>query len=108
MNLTQIKQVIKRLNPEQREKLSDWLQALVDADHDKQKQSTGENSEASGERQNDHRTYRKEMVRCGKENCKCNDGKLHGPYYYAYWSEKGVTKSQYIGKKPPHEVKGKR
>lgn len=106
MNMTPIKKVIKRLKPEQREKLSEWLKALVAADYETQEQSTGENSEAGGEKQNDHRTYRKEMVRCGKENCKCNDGKLHGPYYYAYWSEKGVTKSQYIGKKPPPEVKG--
>jgi len=31
--------------------------------------------------------------------CRCAPGDLHGPYWYAYWSEGGRTKSQYIGKK---------
>lgn len=26
-------------------------------------------------------TYQREMVLCGKSDC----GKLHGPYWYAYW-----------------------
>jgi hypothetical protein len=44
-------------------------------------------------------TYRLEKVKCGKKKCKCNQGKLHGPYWYAYsWSGKKLT-STYIGKK---------
>jgi hypothetical protein len=49
----------------------------------------------------DNRTYRLESIKCGKEKCKCAKGKLHGPYWYAYWSEHGKTKSQYIGKRLP-------
>ncbi len=44
-------------------------------------------------------TYRLEMVKCGKKKCKCNKGKLHGPYWYAYWTENNKLKSQYLGKK---------
>lgn len=49
----------------------------------------------------DHNTYRLVSVRCGKENCKCTQGSGHGPYWYAFWSEQGKTKSKYIGKKRP-------
>jgi hypothetical protein len=45
------------------------------------------------------KTYRQEWVKCGKANCKpCQDGQGHGPYWYAYWSEKGRTRKRYIGK----------
>ena len=40
-----------------------------------------------------HLTYQLERIRCGKQNCKCAKGALHGPYWYAYWSEDGKTKS---------------
>lgn len=43
-------------------------------------------------------TYQLERVRCGKPNCKCAKGSLHGPYWYGYWSEGGKTKSMYVGK----------
>lgn len=40
----------------------------------------------------------KEMVVCGKDSCKCQEGELHGPYLYRYWSESGKTKKKYVGK----------
>lgn len=44
-------------------------------------------------------TYRCERVRCGKPRCKCNGGKLHGPYWYAYYRDPGARlRSTYIGK----------
>ncbi len=43
-------------------------------------------------------TYRQQYTRCGKERChKCKGGNGHGPYWYAYWNEKGHTVSKYIG-----------
>lgn len=43
-------------------------------------------------------TYRRELVKCGKKKCKCNKGKLHGPYWYSYsWNGKKLS-STYIGK----------
>src|SRR5438876_8895958 len=49
--------------------------------------------------------YRQQFTRCGKERCrKCKEGEGHGPYWYAYWSENGRTKSKYIGVRPPPEL----
>ncbi len=45
------------------------------------------------------KTYRQEYVRCGKARCRtCTSGPGHGPYWYAYWSEQGRKRKQYIGK----------
>src|SRR5437763_2781839 len=50
-------------------------------------------------------TYRKQYTRCGKERCrKCKEGDGHGPYWYAYWSEKGRTISKYIGIHLPPDI----
>src|SRR5579863_4845328 len=47
-------------------------------------------------------TYRQQYTRCGKQRCrKCKEGAGHGPYWYAYWSDKGRTISKYIGINPP-------
>lgn len=48
----------------------------------------------------DNKTYQQEYVRCGKPTCKkCKDGAQgHGPYWYAYWTENGKTRKEYIGK----------
>ena len=37
-----------------------------------------------------------EFKRCGKPNCRCNDGFLHGPYIYRRWREHGRQRRQYI------------
>jgi hypothetical protein len=42
-------------------------------------------------------TYRQEWIRCSSQ-CKCNQGKGHGPYFYAYWRDQGKLRSKYIGK----------
>src|SRR6266487_2519961 len=50
-------------------------------------------------------TYRQQYTRCGKQRCrKCREGDGHGPYWYAYWSEKGRTISKYIGSHLPADV----
>lgn len=36
-----------------------------------------------------------EKVRCGRSICRSCP---HGPYWYAYWSEGGRTRSAYVGK----------
>lgn len=40
-------------------------------------------------------TYERKAVLCGKKGC----AKLHGPYWYAYWTAGGRVRSVYIGKK---------
>lgn len=56
-------------------------------------------------------TYQLELVNCGKERCKQCNGKggkpAHGPYWYAYWSQEGKTKSKYIGKELPKQEENK-
>lgn len=45
-----------------------------------------------------HYTYRREYVKCGKRGCSCAKGTGHGPYWYAYWKERGKLKKRYLGK----------
>jgi hypothetical protein len=48
------------------------------------------------------RTYRPQLVRCGKAGCKtCTKKGGHGPYWYAFWRVKARTVSRYIGKVLP-------
>lgn len=44
-------------------------------------------------------TVVEEMVKCGKDGCKCSEGDLHGPYNYLYYRDaKGTMTSEYLGK----------
>jgi hypothetical protein len=48
-------------------------------------------------------TLRRQLVRCGKDNCtRCP----HGPYWYAYWREGGRRRSRYVGKLGDHDLTG--
>lgn len=46
-------------------------------------------------------TYYAEERTCGKPDCKCADGELHGPYWYRR-NQMGIVK--YIGKTLPDEL----
>lgn len=37
-----------------------------------------------------------QMVRCGKQNCKCARGELHGPYFYHFVRVDGVLVKRYV------------
>jgi hypothetical protein len=37
-----------------------------------------------------------QMVRCGKPNCKCASGELHGPYSYRFARVNGVLIKRYV------------
>jgi len=41
-------------------------------------------------------TVHEQWVRCGRSNCRCADGQLHGPYFYRFWREKGRLRKQYV------------
>lgn len=45
--------------------------------------------------------YRQQRVRCGKDCEACP----HGPYWYAYWTEDGRTRSSYIGRELAGDVR---
>ena len=98
MGLREIKEAISELSPRQLRALSEWLLA-----HGVRAQGTREGKDLVDERVSGGVTYRLERVRCGKDNCRCERGDGHGPYWYAYWSESGKTRSKYIGKCLPTE-----
>src|SRR5215216_724679 len=35
-------------------------------------------------------------TRCGRSNCRCARGELHGPYWYLYWREGTVQRRRYV------------
>jgi hypothetical protein len=40
-------------------------------------------------------------VRCGRSCVSCP----HGPFWYAYWKEGGRSRSQYIGRELPADIR---
>jgi hypothetical protein len=38
----------------------------------------------------------RQWVRCGRPNCRCARGRLHGPYHYRFWREGGRLRKAYI------------
>src|SRR5262249_8580420 len=38
----------------------------------------------------------RQWVRCGKRNCRCASGRLHGPYHYRFWRQGGRLRKAYI------------
>jgi hypothetical protein len=36
------------------------------------------------------------LQRCGKRNCRCARGQLHGPYWSRFWCEHGRRRRQYV------------
>jgi predicted nicotinamide N-methyase len=60
--------------------------------------------DTSSASQQQHVSYQFQYRKCGKSCTKCDTGKGHGPYWYAYWREGGKVHSRYIGKHPPAGV----
>jgi hypothetical protein len=50
------------------------------------------------EKRSDYVTYRRERIRCGEQEFKCNMGLLDGPFWYAYFKRDNRLISKYIGK----------
>lgn len=94
MNLRELKRSISGLNTLQLIRLDAWLHGLIESSE--RADTDGPTKQVVG-----NKTYQKEMVRCGKKGCKCAKGEPHGPYWYAYWSEGGKTRSEYVGKNLP-------
>ena|SRR5205085_2896854 len=106
MKLREIKQSIGAMPLKELAKLDAWLHTLLEERASKKgSRGTTRQHEVLESRRAAHKTYRLELVRCGKERCRCVEGKLHGPYWYAYWTKGGKTRSQYVGKKLPRGVK---
>lgn len=105
MNVTQLKYAMRRLSLSQLRKLEEWLDEVIrSAEESDRAAKSSSRKKAVAERTLDNKTYRLESIRCGKENCKCARGKLHGPYWYSYARGKDGVTSQYIGKRLPKNI----
>jgi hypothetical protein len=105
MNLLQLKHAMRKLSLGQLRKLDQWLHELIRrAEESNRAAKSSSRKKAVVERTLDNKTYRLESIRCGKENCKCARGKLHGPYWYSYARGKDGVTSQYIGKSLPKNL----
>jgi hypothetical protein len=105
IGLVQAKQLVRKLSLEQMRKLDEWLHELIRrAEEIARAGPRPAGKQIVEERTHENKTYRLEGIRCGKDNCRCARGKLHGPYWYSYTRVKDKVKSQYIGKKLPLEV----
>jgi hypothetical protein len=45
-----------------------------------------------------------ELKKCGKPNCRCARGELHGPYYYRYWRDGRRLRKTYVPRQSVAEV----
>ena len=109
MSLLQIKQAARALSLTKLRKLDEWLHEQIRIVEETQERPAKRQREVMEERVIDRKTYRWVGVRCGKGGCRCAAGELHGPYWYAWWSEQGRTRSQYVGKRlPKSEQRAKR
>lgn len=41
-------------------------------------------------------TVHAQMIRCGRSNCRCTRGQLHGPYYYRFFREGDKLTKKYV------------
>lgn len=48
---------------------------------------------------------RAERVKCGKPNCKCSRGELHGVYYYRYTWDEGRRRKSYVKRSEVEQVR---
>jgi hypothetical protein len=48
-----------------------------------------------------------QWVRCGRRNCRCARGELHGPFFYRFWREGGKLKKQYVRAVDLQEVRAR-
>src|SRR2546429_1142013 len=95
---------LRALSLDQLLELNAAVRLLIQNAKENQRKRARHKPEAVEEKERDNKTYRLVSIRCGKENCKCIKGSGHGPYWYAFWSEQGKTRSKYIGKKRPQKA----
>jgi hypothetical protein len=99
------RRALRALSLTQLEELYGFVSRLIRDAKENEKRRTSPAREGVEENSRDNKTYRLVAIRCGKENCKCSGGKGHGPYWYAFWSDRGATRCEYVGKKLPRGVK---
>jgi hypothetical protein len=48
-----------------------------------------------------------QRVRCGRPNCRCARGDLHGPYHFRFWREGGRLRKAYVKRSELEEVRSR-
>ena len=91
---------IQRLSIEEKQALRMWLDEQIAEDEKPPEVEPKKDREVVETKEEGRITYQSELVKCGKDNCRCaTDGQLHGPYWYAYRKQGQKLKSWYVGKK---------
>lgn len=102
MAFKDIQKLIRTLSLKQKQKLADWLAKEIEQDRAEKESASApaakKNRELVKSQNIGNIIYQLELIKCGKEGCKCNRGQLHGPYWYAYQRQGEKFKSSYIGK----------
>ncbi len=89
----------KNLSLRELQKIIEYLEDEIQS----RRNSQSENREVIEEKTVDSISYRLVKIRCGKKECRCLHGELHGPYWYSYQTENGKTKCRYVGKTLPDQ-----
>lgn len=90
---------IQQLSLEEKQALREWLDQQIEEDQAPPEVKPQQDREVTERKQVGRVTYQAELIKCGKSNCRCaTEGKLHGPYWYAYRKQGRKLKSWYIGK----------
>jgi hypothetical protein len=107
-SLDNLRATLQRLTLEQKQALYAWLGEAIARESTEQTalETLQQDDTAITEtRYYQGKTYQHEKRRCHRAGCKCMTGEVaevgHGPYWYAYWKEKGKLRSQYVGKRSP-------
>lgn len=90
---------IERLSLEEKQALRAWLGEQIAKDEQPPEVETKKGRAVVEAKKEGRITYQSELVKCGKPNCRCADGQLHGPYWYAYRKQGQKLQSWYVGKK---------
>src|SRR5262249_30221848 len=49
----------------------------------------------------------RQWVRCGRPNCRCARGQLHGPYFYRFGHEGGRLRKEYVRRRDVDQVRAR-
>lgn len=90
--LSEVKRSVSGLTRKQLLKRDAWLHELLATAESTKPDGTATKRQVLERHTTANKTYQLEGVQRGKKNCRCAEGKLRGPYWYAYWTEGGRTK----------------
>ena len=90
---------VPKQDDESLQALQDWINELLAYRRDIATEDidAGEDESIEAVKESSEGTVVIKKVSCGKDNCKCQRGKLHGPYKYVVRRKGGSLKWDYRG-----------